>query len=268
MTSMSPSPLRFVPMLAACWLVACAPLPQRAGVPTHWVPSPNFDERRPAFVVLHHTGDASAARALRTLTRAESQVSAHYLIGRDGVIDQLVDERSRAWHAGDSRWGAVPDLNSASIGIELDNSGVEPYAEPQIAALLRLLADLRDRYGIPPPNVLAHADVAPRRKVDPGPLFPWARLAAAGFGLWCEPPFAPTPPGFDVWLGLRAIGYDVSRPEAALAAFRLHHAPSAPDASATDSDAARIHCLLQQSIGAGADQPTAAPSGPQSSVAP
>jgi N-acetylmuramoyl-L-alanine amidase len=248
MSLLRPHSLQLLPLLASCWLAACAPLPQRAGVPTRWVPSPNFDERRPPFVVLHHTGDDSAAGALRTLTRRESQVSAHYLVGRDGVITQLVDERLRAWHAGESRWGAVADLNSASIGVELDNNGAEPYADAQIGALLGLLADLRNRYGIPAANVLAHADVAPRRKVDPGPLFPWARLAAAGFGLWCEAPFEPAPAGFDPWLGLRAIGYDISRPEAALAAFRLRHAPDSVDESPTDRDVAHIHCLLQRAI--------------------
>ena len=229
-------------------LAACAPLPQRATIPTRWVPSPNFNERSVAFVVIHYTASHSMARALRTLTSPSTEVSAHYLIGRDGSILQLVDERKRAWHAGDSRWGATVDVNSASIGIELDNDGREPFAAVQIDALLRLLADIRTRHQVPAANVIGHADVAPTRKSDPGPLFPWATLAAHGFGLWCDQPWPPAAPGFDAWLGLRAIGYDTRDPAAALRAFRLHHSPAeAPDAP-IDDDAALIHCLAQASL--------------------
>src|SRR5699024_6430186 len=105
--------------IAAALLAACAPLP-RAGDPSAlWQPSPNFDERRPGFVVIHATGSDTAAHAMRTLTDARRRVSAHYLIARDGTVYQLVDERARAWHAGVSRWGANTDLNSVSLGIEL-----------------------------------------------------------------------------------------------------------------------------------------------------
>ena len=235
-------------LLLAVALSACAPLPQRAGIPTRWQPSPNVDERRVAFVVIHYTGDDSAVNALRTLTSREAQVSAHYLIGRDGGIVQLVDERARAWHAGDSRWGTTTDLNSASIGIELDNNGREPYPPTQIDALLRLLADLRQRHRLPAASFLGHADIAPGRKIDPGPLFPWRTLAANGFGLWCEPPYPPAPPGFDPTLGLRALGYDLSRPDAAIAAFRVHYLPDAPMGAPIERDSDLIHCLSQESL--------------------
>lgn len=241
-----------VPMLRtlalACMLAACAPLPQRAGIPTRWQPSPNFDERRPAFVVVHYTSDNSAADALRTLTSPQSQVSAHYLIARGGSIVQLVDERARAWHAGESRWGSTPDLNSASIGIELDNNGREPYPQIQIDSLLRLLSDLRQRYRLAAENFLGHSDVAPHRKSDPGPLFPWRALAAGGFGLWCDPPFAPSPPGFDAMLGLRAIGYDTRQPEAAIAVFRMHYTPGARTDEPIERDGALVHCLVEKSL--------------------
>lgn len=232
----------------ACLLTACAPLPQRASIPTRWQPSPNFDQRRPGFVVIHYTGDDSAANALRTLTSPQSQVSAHYFIDRGGSILQLVDERARAWHAGESRWGRTPDLNSASIGIELDNNGRQPYPQVQIDSLLGLLSDLRRRYPLSATNFLGHSDVAPNRKSDPGPLFPWRALAAGGFGLWCDPPFVPSPPGFDPMLGLRAIGYDTRRPEAAIAAFRMHHTPETPSDEPIERDSALIHCLAEKSL--------------------
>src|SRR5512143_1087954 len=170
----------YLVVLMVAFLWGCAPTPQRAGIPTEWRPSPNFNERRPNLVVLHHTGSDTAERALRTLSSPALEVSAHYLVGRDGTVYQLVDERARAWHAGAARWGAITDVNSSSLGIELVNDGEEPYAEPQIVALLALLADIRQRYRIPAANFIGHADVAPRRKVDPGRNFPWQRLAEQG----------------------------------------------------------------------------------------
>ena len=230
--------------IAALFLAACAPLPQRAGMALEQKPSPNFDERRPNFVILHYTTNTDAERALRTLTDPLAKVSAHYLIGRDGKIYQLVDERARAWHAGVSYWGGARDVNSASIGIELDNDGEEPFAEPEIAALLSLLADIKERYVLPAANFLGHADVAPRRKLDPGRRFPWQRLAAGGFGLWCEPPFAPAPRGADDALMLAAFGYDVSDPAAAISAFKTHFVPDGNPNILTDDDRALLSCLI------------------------
>ena len=186
-------------------LAACAPVPQRAGIPTTWQGSPNFNERKPNFVIIHHTSDDTVDQALRTLANPARSVSAHYLIGRDGTIIQLVDERARAWHVGESKWGADTDLNSASLGIELDNNGNEPFADPQISALLRLLADIKERYHIPAANFLGHADVAPKRKTDPSRYFPWKALADHGFGLWCDPPFAEPPLAFDATAALSAL---------------------------------------------------------------
>ena len=155
-------------------------MPQRTDPSVQWRPSPNFNERRPNFVIVHATGDDTAAQALRTLTDPQSQVSSHYLIGREGTVYQLVDERNRAWHAGESKWGAHTDLNSTSLGIELDNNGREPFPEVQISALLKLLDGIADRYRIPTANYLGHGDIAPRRKVDPSRYFPWKRLADEG----------------------------------------------------------------------------------------
>ncbi|HEX8986333.1 MAG TPA: N-acetylmuramoyl-L-alanine amidase [Rhodocyclaceae bacterium] len=230
---------------AALLAAACARLPVAPGGVVS-VPSPNFDERRPNYVIIHQTSDDTADEALATLTDPERKVSAHYLVGRDGTLYQLVDEAKRAWHAGASWWHGDTDLNSVSIGIELDNNGAEPFAEPQIRRLMALLDDLKQRYKIPTDNFLAHGDVAPGRKVDPSALFPWERLAAAGFGPWCRQ--APTNPQAvgDVSLGLRLLGYDTTTPVAALAAFRRHFLGVESSAPPDAKDAAMLNCLLQQ----------------------
>lgn len=125
----------------------------------------------------------SADAALARLCAPEHEVSAHYLIGRDGTLCSLVAEEMRAWHAGAGRWGAVTDVNSASIGVELDNDGTSPFSEPQMATLETLLPGIMTRWGIGPEGVVGHQDTAPGRKIDPGPRFDWARLARQGLAL-------------------------------------------------------------------------------------
>lgn len=238
--------LRICMALATLAVAACTAPPlsiQRTALPSELRLSGNFDERRPNFVVLHYTSSNHAGRALSTLTDPVSKVSAHYLIARDGKIYSLVDELARAWHAGVSYWGGNRDVNSASIGIELDNDGVEAFAEPLLNSLLALLEDLKTRYAIPAANFLGHSDVAPRRKVDPGAAFPWQRLAARGFGLWCDPPY-PVPPNDDGITLLAAFGYDVADPEAAIGAFKLHFAPASDSPQLTEKDRAVLACLL------------------------
>ena len=245
---------RFFVLLASLLLVACVNVPQREsmGAPqAEWTPSSNSDLRRANYVILHHTSNDNVPDALATLTNPLRGVSAHYLVSRDGSILQLVDENRRAWHAGLSWWGGQTDMNSASIGIELDNTGEEAYPDIQITALIALLADISARHSIPRANYLAHADIAPARKRDPSELFPWERLAAAGFGVWCKNP-SRAPENFDARLGLTALGYDPRQPEAALAAFRLHFVRRAEERIASDAsypdteEAALIHCLLQE----------------------
>ena len=222
-------PSRFFPAFLACaglaLLAACAPLPPRNPIAT-WVPSKNYDIRKPQLIVLHFTDQGSAAQALHTLrTRnPDGPVSAHYLIGRDGHIYQLVSDVDRAWHAGGGRWGTITDVNSASIGIELDNNGHAPFPPAQIDSLLRLLTDVTTRWDIPRAQIIGHEDLAPARRDDPGPLFPWATLAAHGFGLWPDPPasLVAPPPGFDPWMALTAIGYSLDDPHAAVHAFHNH----------------------------------------------
>jgi len=224
-------------------LAACTPGLQRNPLADEVAPSPNFGPRRVSLVVLHHTSSSNYESALRTLRDPQREVSAHYLIGRDGRVIQLVDESERAWHAGRSRWGAITDVNAASIGIELDNNGVEPFPAVQMNALFRLLGDLRARHRLTPLAFLGHADVAPGRKVDPSAMFPWRDLAQHGFGLWCDAP-PPAPAGFDVLLGLQALGYDLAAPDAAADAFALHY--GAPQAGLAAIDPALLACLVQQ----------------------
>ena len=241
------NPLRLFLIVAATGLLlsACAPILRRSGPEINWVASPNFDERRPNLVIIHHTSDDTVDEALRTLTAPERKVSSHYLISRNGEILQLVDERARAWHAGKSWWGGITDINSVSLGIELDNNGSEPFADAQIDALLGLLEGIRQRYPIPSANFIGHADVAPTRKDDPSALFPWEQLAARGFGLWCDEPLVPAPEGFDLALALTAIGYDPATPEASRQAFRLHFVRG--DHEEVDAyEKALASCLLQK----------------------
>ena len=172
----------------------------------------------------HYTvvGTLHGSRAALSNPGSDHRVSAHYLVDRDGRIEQLVPDHLRAWHAGDGRWGDFRDLNDVSIGIELVNTGSEPFPDVQIDAVIALLRDLVTRHRFDPRQVIAHADLAPGRKIDPGKWFPWQRLADAGFGLWPRGPLTDPPAGFDGWAALAAIGYALHDPQAALHSFRLH----------------------------------------------
>jgi N-acetylmuramoyl-L-alanine amidase len=187
-------------------------------------PSPNCAERRgglrPSLVVLHYTAMASAEAALARLCDPGAEVSAHWLIGEGGEVFALVPEDLRAWHAGAGSWGGAGDVNSRSIGIELQNDGRSPFPERQMAALERLLRGVMDRWGIAPRGVIAHSDMAPDRKADPGPRFDWRRLARAGLAVWPE----PAPPG-DFAADLGAFGYPEVAEDLLLAAFRLRFRP-------------------------------------------
>ncbi|MDR3448790.1 MAG: N-acetylmuramoyl-L-alanine amidase [Alphaproteobacteria bacterium] len=196
--------------------------------------SPNYDERAEkialAYIVLHYTGMKSGEEALARLCDPMGKVSAHYVVGEDGVITQMVDEERRAWHAGKSFWRGLTDINSASIGIELINPGHEfgyrAFPAAQIAALKGLLRGVIARHGMDAARcLLGHSDIAPARKEDPGELFPWRELAAEGFGVWPE----PAPPDYAAAGGaealLEAIGYDITRTDKALLAFQRRFYP-------------------------------------------
>ncbi|SEO41325.1 MULTISPECIES: N-acetylmuramoyl-L-alanine amidase [unclassified Luteibacter] len=242
--------VRAAVVLAMATLAGCASAPrvapQRSPI-AHWTPSPNYNARKAQIIVLHHTSIGNATEALRVLStrNSEGQVSAHYLVESDGRIDQLVDDGDRAWHAGASRWGDMTDLNSSSIGIEIDNDGESPFTDAQIQALIRLLADLTSRLGIPRQAVVGHGDIAPGRKTDPSAQFPWATLARYGFGLWPDAVLVPAPPGFDSLAALRLVGYDVSTPRTAIAAFHRHYRAMETD-TLDATDAAILYSLQRK----------------------
>ncbi|HET9067832.1 MAG TPA: N-acetylmuramoyl-L-alanine amidase [Amaricoccus sp.] len=196
--------------------------------------SPNFGPRRdglrPELVVLHHTAMLTAEAALERLCDPAAEVSAHYLIAEDGRVWRLVAEAERAWHAGAGSWGGRGDVNSRSIGIELANAGplygFPPFAEPQMAALERLLDGVMARWAIPPEGVIAHSDMAPERKFDPGPKFDWRRLARSGRAVW--PGEAADLGGWEAFRGAAAAaGYAAPDGdwEPVLAAARLRFRP-------------------------------------------
>lgn len=215
----------------------------------NWVPSPNFNERKPNYVIIHQTDSISHERALNTLTDPAKQVSAHYLIEKNGRITQLVDENNRAWHAGKSWWGGQTDINSASIGIELDHSGDALFEPAQIDALLTLLKGISERHKIPAANYLAHGDVAPGRKVDPNRHFPWQILAKQGYSIWCSAEESVTSSNaLDPLLGLQALGYDISKPDNAALAFRRHYRGDDSSSQLADSDIRVLSCLLKKKL--------------------
>ena len=187
-------------------------------------PSPNFGARRggllPSLIVIHYTGMVSCAVARHRLCDPGAEVSAHWLISGTGVTEALVPEAMRAWHAGAGSWGGLDDINSRSIGIELANTGRQPFAEPHMVALEGLLAGIMARWTIPPAGVIGHSDMAPGRKADPGGRFDWRRLARAGLSVWP----APAEPA-DFLADLRAFGYPDAAPDVLLAAFRLRFRP-------------------------------------------
>lgn len=238
-----------------------------------WHPSPNHERRRgtdtPDTIVLHYTGMPSGEAALAWLCDPSSGVSAHYQVFRDGRIVAMVPEARRAWHAGESAWQGARDLNSRSIGVEIENEGHDfaypDYTDVQIDALIALLADIRGRWSIPDVRILAHSDIAPHRKRDPGEKFPWARLAAAGHGLWPDPAqvarrkdaMAAPPEPAAILARLAAYGYDI-RPTGepardgafAVAAFQRRFRPSRVDGR-VDIETAAVLGVLEALAAAG-----------------
>src|SRR6478735_2003874 len=200
------------------------PVKESAGLQyaDNWVGTTNFSMRRPNFVVIHHTAQNSCEQTLNTFTQTRTAVSAHYVICKDGTVHHMLNDLLRAHHAGVSKWGNATDLNSMSIGIEIDNNGFEPFTEPQVNSLLQLLDRLKKAYNIPTANFIGHADIAPGRKVDPNRYFPWQKLAENGFGFWYDTVGIQVPANFDAMQALRVIGYDIVKPEAAIQSFKLH----------------------------------------------
>ncbi len=221
--------------------------------------SPNHGPRPPDtaidLLVLHYTGMASCQQALTRLCAPAAEVSAHYLIDEDGAAYRLVAEARRAWHAGEACWAGARDVNGRSIGIELVNPGHElgyrRFPEPQIATLIELARDVVARHSIPPRRVLAHSDVAPLRRRDPGELFQWPRLADAGVGLWPKAPEAAEPDlePASVKRRLARFGYQVGDGDEArtikvIEAFQRHFRPARIDGRIDRQTMARLDALL------------------------
>ena len=228
----------------------------------YWVGTTNFNLRKPNYVIIHHTAQNSTEQTLRTFTLAKTQVSAHYVIGRDGQTYHMLNDYLRAWHGGVARWGSISDINSVSIGIELDNNGTEPFQEAQMASLLKVLASLKRTYNIPAANFIGHSDIAPVRKNDPSNQFPWARLAARGFGLWYDAtvlgdtvaaPFAADSlghllPGLTPREALRIIGYDTQDLNAAILAFKRHFVQTDVSPALTENDRRILYAIYRKSL--------------------
>ncbi|MFD1186822.1 N-acetylmuramoyl-L-alanine amidase [Pontibacter rugosus] len=243
----------------------------------YWVGTTNFSMRRPNFVVIHHTAQNSTEQTLNTFTQPSTQVSAHYVIGRDGKVYHMLNDNLRAWHGGAARWGNDTDLNSSSIGIELDNNGAEPFSEAQTASLLQVLDMLKKTYNIPTANFIGHSDIAPTRKNDPNHTFPWKKLAEHGYGLWYDEgilekylqPAAPivisdstgTAPAiilqpqdtvstipfiFNPKEALRIIGFDTRDLPAAIRAFKLHFVQDEVNDVLTEKDKVILYNLYQK----------------------
>lgn len=199
-------------------------------------PSPNFDERGRTvdMIVVHYTGMRTAAEAIDRLTDPEAKVSSHYVVDEDGTIYSLVPESKRAWHAGVGAWKGEGDINARSVGIEIVNPGHEfgyrKFPSKQIDLVIALIKDIRTRHEVSPAMVLGHSDIAPQRKEDPGELFPWGKLAAAGVAIGRYNGDEDPSITYDEALGiLRSIGYDApdKAHAAALVAFQRRFCPKA-----------------------------------------
>jgi N-acetylmuramoyl-L-alanine amidase len=235
-----------------------------------FLPSPNIEPRRdgitPDMLVLHYTGMPDAKKACRWLCDPASKVSCHYLVDEKGAVIQMVDEDMRAWHAGISSWKGQQDLNSCSIGIEIQNpghaAGYPDFPEAQMLAVVAVCQDIVKRHAIQPSRVLAHSDIAPQRKIDPGEKFDWERLHAQGVGHWVKP--EPIEGGTFLQLGdqgqavealqgmLRLYGYEVEinglydgPTQVTVRAFQRHFRPSRVDGIADSSTVITLHRLIQ-----------------------
>ncbi len=250
-------------------MIACIAAPDSTLVDA-LQPSPNIEPRRnqarPSILLLHYTGLASMERAIHWLTCSESRVSCHYAVDSDGRVTQMVAEDMRAWHAGEAVWAGETDINSASIGIEIQNPGHElgypDFPDVQLQVVERLCRDVIARHAIRPERVLAHSDVAPARKKDPGEKFPWARLARAGIGHWVAPaPVCAAEPELGsgacapevatLQATLLRYGYGIEptgvvdrRTEIVVAAFQRHFRPERVDGSIDRSTIATLERLI------------------------
>ncbi len=212
-----------------------------------WVGTINFNLRKPNYVIIHHTAQNSCEQTLKTFTIQKSQVSAHYVICKDGTVHHILNDYLRAWHGGVAKWGNTTDINSSSIGIELDNNGFESFTEPQIQSLINLLELLKKAHGIPAANFIGHSDIAPKRKVDPNVNFPWKTLSEKGFGLWWDDTTGiEVPPSFNNLQALRIIGYDTRDSAAAIQAFKRKYEQVDKSSRLDSSDRKILYSLYKK----------------------
>ena len=215
--------------------------------PHYFVGTTNFNMRKPNFVIIHHTAQNSCDQTLKTFTLKRTQVSAHYVICRDGTVHHMLNDYLRAWHAGIGRWGNVTDVNSVSIGIELDNDGFEPFAEAQMSSLLLLLDRLKNAHGIPAANFIGHADIAPTRKNDPNVTFDWQRLSSKGFGHWYDDTTKVNlPVNFNTLQALRIVGYDIKDSTAAITTFKRKYMKQDKSKELNEGDKKVLYMVMKK----------------------
>lgn len=229
--------------------IAAAPLQDSSSDGKSWVGTTNFNMRKPNFVIIHHTAQNSCDQTLKTFTTVSSQVSAHYVICKDGTVHHMLNDYLRAWQAGIAKWGNNTDINSSSVGIEIDNNGFEPFTDSQITSLLALLDRLKKAHGIPTANFIGHSDIAPARKVDPNVTFPWKTLADKGFGKWyTDTTGVELPPSFQPEIALRIIGYDIKDLPAAIGAFKRHFEMVDKSKTLTVADDKILYVLMKAAL--------------------
>jgi N-acetylmuramoyl-L-alanine amidase len=212
-----------------------------------WVGTTNFNMRKPNYVIIHHTAQNSCDQTLKTFTLPRTQVSAHYVICKDGTIHHMLNNYLRAWHAGFAKWGNNTDINSSSIGIEIDNNGFDFFTDQQITSLLTLLSSLKRTYGIPTANFIGHADIAPTRKNDPNVNFPWKKLADSGYGIWWNDTTGiSVPPDFNNMQALRVIGYDMKDTAAVIQTFKRKYEQIDKSIALTEEDRKILFTLYRK----------------------
>lgn len=226
--------------------IAKMPLADSVSNSPFFVGTTNFSLRKPNYVIIHHTAQDSCTQTLRTFTLSRTQVSAHYVICRDGMVFHMLNDYMRAHHAGISRWGNNSDINSSSIGIEIDNNGKEPFSFTQMNSLLELLGRLKAAYNIPTANFIGHADVAPGRKVDPSRLFSWKALADSGYGFWYDTTTTIVPADFNAMQALRIIGYNIKDTGIAIQSYKIHFVPQDSTRIIGDTDRKILYELMKK----------------------
>ena len=229
-------------------IISQSPVKDIYNISTPWIGTTNFGMRKPNFVIIHHTAQNSCEQTLQTFTLPHTGVSAHYVICKDGTVHHMLNDYLRAWHAGAGAWGNDKDINSSSIGIELDNNGFDSFPPVQINSLITLLDTLKKRYNIPAANFIGHADIAPTRKDDPNVTFPWQLLSQNGYGIWYDDTSKISiPANFNCIQALRIMGYSVRDSAAAIEAFKRHFETEDSSRVLTDADKKILYNLMIKS---------------------